>query len=75
MGVPTVQICSGGGVGLLASKFCLTVVHERRSKNRFDDRARLWTRRVGRVRWCCTQFIQMFGLFVRSVWRRSQHIQ
>ena len=34
---PTMQFCSGGGVGLPASKFCLTLVHERGSVKRFDE--------------------------------------
>ena len=34
--VPQRKFCSEGGVGLPASKFCLTVVHERGSKKRFD---------------------------------------
>ena len=37
VGCPAVPFFSEGGVGLPTSKFCLTVVHERRSKKRFDE--------------------------------------
>ena len=37
VGCPAVQFFSGGGVGLPTSKFCLSAVHERGPKKRFDE--------------------------------------
>ena len=63
-------------MGLPASKFCSTVVHDRGLKKRLDgpsvihmlficvgDGAGLCIRGVGWSRWCCNWLLQMFVTF------------